>query len=98
MEKALIKLRKYEELDFSFKGKKFETRHELDNFVRNIDFYSLNEDEKKLLLLFKSTFEAQRLYKINDNGNFENSEDEKKFSTTDEDQEMWKEYELITKI
>lgn len=54
--------------------------------------------KKKLLLLFKSTFEVQRLYKIKDNGNFENFEDEKKFSTTDEDQEMWKEYELITKI
>ena len=98
MEKALTKLRKDGELDFSFKGKKFETRHELDNFVRNIDFYSLYEDEKKLLLLFKSTFEAQRLYKINDNGNFENFEDEKKFSTTDEAQEMWKQYELFTKI
>ena len=97
MNKALKNLRAKGELEFSFKGNKFETRQDLDNFAKKINFYSLNEDEKKLLLLFKSTFESQRLCKINKTGKFENIEDEKRLITSDEAETMWKEYELSLK-
>ena len=97
MDKALKNLKAKGELEFSFKGNKFETRQDLDNYAKKINFYSLNEDEKKLLLLFKSTFESQRLCKIKKTGKFENIEDEKKLITNDEAEKMWKEYELSLK-
>ena len=98
MDKALKNLRAKGELELSFKGNKFETRQDLDNYAKNVDFISLEEDEKKLLILFKSTFESQRLCKIKETGKFKNFEDEKKLNTKDEAEKMWKEYELSLKI
>lgn len=82
-------------LDFKFEDYEFKTRRELDEFVDRY-FYRLNNDEKKLLLLYKNTFEAKRLLKIDEKTKkFKNKADEEELGTTKEEEEMWKSFEYF---
>ena len=45
---------------------------------------ALNEDEKSYYYYLNPPFEAKRLYKIKNTGQFESFEDEKILNTTDE--------------
>ena len=98
MEREMNYFRTYGELDFKFKENEFKTRKQLDDFAKKY-FYILKNDEKKLLFLFKSTFEAKRIAKIDkETGNFENANDEIELGTTKEAEEMWKKFEINDKI
>ena len=79
------KLENEGKIDFSFKGVTFNTRKELDTYVKSIDFSSLCLNDKKLLICYKNTFD---LY-------LRNEKDNKKFQTTEEDEEFWR--NLITR-
>ena len=98
MKREIDYFKKSGELDFTFRGHKFDTRKRLDEYAK-LHFYTLKNDERKLLFLFKNTFEARRMAKINKKtGNFENDTDEKELGTTKEAEEMWKKFEINDKM
>ena len=72
-------------IDFIFQGKTFNTRKELDNFVKSISFENLSVNDKKLLICYKNTFD---IYLRNDPNN-------EKYQSTKEDDIFWR--DLITK-
>ena len=72
-------------VNFIFRGKNFSTRKELDDYVKSINFSSLCQNDKKLLLSYKNTFDK---YLITDKNN-------EKYKTTDEARKFWN--ELIRK-
>lgn len=74
------KLEKDGKIDLVFKGKTFNTRKDLDDYVKLIDFSSLCKNDKKLLICYKNTFD---LYLRNQPNN-------SKFQTTEEANECWK--------
>ena len=71
-------------IDFIFKGHNFRTRKELDEYVKNINFHSLCDNDKKLLICYKNTFD---IYLTNDPNNLN-------YQTTEESKQFWK--KLIT--
>ena len=71
--------------------------YNLDEYA-NINYNKLKDDEKKLLLLFKTTFELKRLQKINEKEEFQNEEDKRLYGTTVEYQNIWKNYEINDKF
>ena len=83
--KIIKKLENEGKIDFCFKEKTFNTRKELDMYVKSIDFSSLCLNDKKLLICYKNTFD---LY-------LRNEKDNEKFQTTKEDEEFWR--DLITR-
>lgn len=92
MEKAIDYVKKNGKLDYIFRGYKFETRKQLDNYVKNnINFDSLSDDEKKLLFLYKTTMERSRLQKI------QRKENQGIYETTDEAIKMWSQLEISYK-
>ena len=98
MKREIDYFKKYGELDFTFREHKFDTRKQLDEYAK-LHFYTLKNDEKKLLFLFKNTFEARRMAKIDKKtGKFENDTDEKELGTTKEAEEMWKKFEINDKM
>ena len=81
--------------EFSFKGKIFNTRKELDNYVKSIDFSSLSKNDKKLLMCYKNTFDIYLRSQ-------KDEKDKEKFKSTKEDEEFWrdlimKEKEILSK-
>ena len=72
-------------VNFIFRGRNFSTRKELDDYVKSINFSSLCQNDKKLLLSYKNTFDK---YLITDKNN-------EKYKTTDEARKFWN--ELIRK-
>ena len=44
-------------VDFYFRGKSFNSRKDLDDYVKSIRFNSLCKDDKKLLMCYKNTFD-----------------------------------------
>ena len=98
MEREINYFKKNGELDFTFREHKFNTRKQLDDYAK-LHFFSLKNDERKLLFLFKNTFEARRMANIDkETGKFKNSTDEKELGTTKEAEEMWKNFEINDKI
>jgi len=81
--------------EFSFKGKIFNTRKELDDYVKSIDFSSLSKNDKKLLMCYKNTFDIYLRSQ-------KDEKDKEKFKSTKEDEEFWrdlimKEKEILSK-
>lgn len=72
-------------VDFYFKGRTFNARKELDDYVKSINFSGLCKDDKKLLMCYKNTFD---IYYRNDKNN-------ERYKTTEEARKMWS--ELISK-
>ncbi len=83
--KIIEKLENEGKIDFIFRDKTFNSRKQLDKYVQSIDFSSLSKNDKKLLISYKNTFD---IYLKNDKYN-------RRFQTTNEDEEFW-EY-IITK-
>ena len=79
------KLENEGKVDFYFRGNYFNSRKDLDNYVKTINFNSLYRDEKKLLLCYKNTFDIY----------LQNDKDNERYKTTDEARKMWN--ELISK-
>jgi len=81
--------------EFSFKGKIFNTRKELDNYVKSINFSSLSKNDKKLLMCYKNTFDIYLRSQ-------KDEKDKEKFKSTKEDEYFWrdlimKEKEILSK-
>lgn len=72
-------------VDFYFRGKSFNSRKDLDDYVKSISFNSLCKDDKKLLMCYKNTFD---IYHRND-------KDNERYKTTEEAKKMWN--DLISK-
>ena len=76
---------------FSFKGTQFMSRREFDDYVKNIDFRKLCDDDKKLLLCYKSLYDVRLRIIQKEENQRELSEEEKiekeKYRTDDE--EFW---------
>lgn len=72
-------------VDFYFNGHIFKTRKQLDDYVRTLNFSDLCENDKKLLICYKNTFD---IYLMNDKKN-------ENYKTTDEAKKYWN--ELIRK-
>lgn len=72
-------------VDFYFRGHYFNSRKDLDNFVKSINFSSLSINDKKLLICYKNTFDT---YYRNDKNN-------EKYKSTEEAKKMWK--DILTK-
>ena len=64
---------------FIFRGRTFNTRKELDDYVRSINFSSLCPNDKKLLICYKNTFDIY----------LRNNENEEKFKSTKEAEDFW---------
>ena len=73
------KLKREGKVDFYFNGHEFRTRKELDDFAKTINFSGLCQNDKKLLICYKNTFDV---YLMNDKNN-------EKYKTTDEAQNYW---------
>ena len=95
--KAIKALKINGELHYVFKGNKFE-KFLQPWWILNINYNNLKDEENKLLLLFKTTFELKRLQKINEKEEFQNEEDKRLYETTVEYQNMWKNYEINDKF
>lgn len=72
-------------VDFYFKGHSFNSRKDLDDYVKSINFDNLCKDDKKLLMCYKNTFD---IYYMNDKENT-------RYQSTDEAKKMWN--DLISK-
>ena len=75
----IIKKLEYEgKVDFIFKGKIFKKRKELDEYVKSINFRALPQNDKRLLICYKNTFD---IYLRNDqkNENYQSSEESEKY-------------------
>lgn len=73
------KLENEGKVDFIFRGRTFNTRKELDDYVRSINFSSLCPNDKKLLICYKNTFDIY----------LRNNENEEKFKSTKEAEDFW---------
>lgn len=73
------KLEEEGKVDFYFKGQEFRTRKQLDDYVKSINFNSLCQNDKKLLLCYKNTFD---IYLMNDKQNVD-------YQTTEEAKKYW---------
>ena len=78
-------------LDFKYKDKTFNTRKELDEFVKNCNFKSLCKDDKKLLFMYKSSFEISK--KCGEEDGLDRTILEK-YETTEESEKMWKDFQV----
>ena len=86
----------YCKLDFKFKFHHFNTRKELDNFVMSCGFNNLEKDERKLLFLYRTSFETEK--KSKEQERRLTDEDKMKYETTEEAEKYWKELELNERI
>lgn len=86
----------YCKLDFKFKSHHFNTRKELDNFVMSCGFNNLEKDERKLLFLYRTSFETEK--KSKEQERRLTDEDKMKYETTEEAEKYWKELELNERI
>ena len=75
------KLENEGKIDFIFRGRTFNSREELDSFIKTIDFSKLCQNDKKLLICYKNTFD---IYHKSD-------PDNEKFKSTDESNNYWRE-------
>lgn len=98
MKREFEYFKNFGELDFKFWNYKFNTRKQLDEFAKTY-YNELKKDEKKLLLLYKSTFEANRKSRFNETTQkFINITDEEIFGTTNESKIMWEQFEYLEKM
>ena len=101
MKRELIYIKKSGKLDFKFHNKNFETRKQLDEYIANIvnneiKSKKLKNDDKKLLFLYKSSFETIKKCK-EDNGEL-TEEDKEKYETTEEVEKIWLDLALKEKF
>ena len=75
---AMDKLNKF---DFSFKGKDFKKREDLDKYIKINDFRQFSREERRVLFSYRNVFEYYRRNKPND----------EKYKTEDFAQEYWNE-------
>ena len=83
--KIIESLEEKGKVDFYFKGNYFNSRKQLDDYIKSIDFHGLSKNDKKLLICYKNTFDV---YHMNDKNN-------EKYKTTEEARNYWN--ELIRK-
>ena len=78
---------------FSYQGTEFKSRREFDNFVKNINFRNLYDDDKKLLLCYKSLYDFRLKIIQKEEKQLELSEEEKLEKEKDitDDEEFWNE-------
>jgi hypothetical protein len=89
LKKVIDKLMsKGEIIDFFYKDKIFKTRKDLDDFLEEIKFDSLCQDDKILLLSYRNTY---NLFLKTAKKNAD-EEGMKKYETTDEAEKKWNEY------
>ena len=91
MEREYNYILKNLKLDFKYKEKTFNTRKELDEFVKKCNFQSLCQDDKKLLFMYKSSFEIAK--KCGEEEGLSDTELEK-YETTEESEKMWKDFKV----
>ena len=73
---AMDKLNKF---DFSFRGKDFKTRADLDNYIRINDFRQFSKEERRVLFNYRNVFDYWgRAYP-----------NEEKYKTTDMAKDFW---------
>ena len=87
---------KHCKLDFNFKSHHFNTRKELDNFVMSCGFNNLEKDDRKLLFLYRTSFETEKKSKEQERRLTDG--DKMKYETTEEAEKYWKELELKERI
>ncbi len=80
MKNVLNELKKKGEIIPFYKDKKFNTRKELDDCVKDLNFEKLCLDDQKLFFSYRNFFD---LY-------LKNNPDDEKYQTTKESEEMWK--------
>ena len=76
LDKAMDKLNRF---DFSFKGKDFKTREDLDNYIRINDFRLFAAEERRVLFCFRNVFDYWARANPND----------KKYKSNEFASEMW---------
>jgi len=96
MKRELNYLKENGKLDFNFKNNHFEIRKQLDEFMKKCNLKKLKNDDKKLLFLYKSSFETMKKCK-EENGEL-TEENKGKYETTEEAEKFWQDLALKEKL